>query len=112
MYRKGEMGKGSKVLPHWSIHISATEGLASIGRCSERHVSSISSGKGWGICKILLPERLATSATPSIQIVGVESLQNSLLTSLFWIGPVCTDSFVKILVGRGEDKEKKCLNGK
>lgn len=61
---KGEMGKDNrKRLPRWSIHISGTKGLGSIGRV-------LAQGEGKGYLQIVLSERSATSATPSMQIVG------------------------------------------
>lgn len=96
----GEMGKDSrKRLPRWPIHISGTKGLGRIGRM-------LAQGEGKGYLQIVLSERSATSATPSMQIVGGRgSLQNLLLTHLFWTGLACTDSFIEILVGRGEDRK-------
>lgn len=45
---------------------------------------------------MLLLEKSAMSATPSIQIDGVESLQNSLPMCKVWTGLVCTDGFTEI----------------
>lgn len=90
---KGEMGKDStKRLPRWSIHVSGTKGLGSIGRM-------LAQGEGKGYLQIVLSERSAKSSTPSMQIVGVGSLQNLLLTHLFWTGLACTDSFIEIFGG-------------
>lgn len=96
---KGEIGKDNrKRLLRWSIHISGTKGLGSIGRM-------LAPGEGKGYLQIVLSGRSATSATPSMQIVGVGSLQNLLLTHLFWTGLACTDSFIEILVGSREDRK-------
>lgn len=48
-----------------------------------RYMLAYLAQEGWHICKISLPKRLATSATSSIQIVGVESLQICCLHACF-----------------------------
>lgn len=46
---------------------------------------------------------------PAFKLMESESLPNYLLMCRFWIGLVCTDSFIEILVRRAEDRKNTSL---